>query len=253
VEYTLAQLTLLAVLLWLPFAVVRWLKLGSLTRGAASASIRLGFLLVAVFLAKVNWDRTSPVTRSKITGALVLVVLAVLTARGSGRGGMIGLRGRGAVDRVVGRGRGRGSRGAVVPRQGGGRVVGPRPYNAGGTSPTVVVVADRGVRAARGVARRVNRGSQRLEVVGGTAVRNLSEGRLPWRSRVGMTWINTGVWLETRLKQQRKRMVDERRQTVDELRGDFDRVPAPDVWRRRRGRWLEVARLRHDIDRRGKP
>lgn len=246
-EYTLAQLVLMAMLLWLPFAAVRGLKLGSLTRGAASASIRLGFLLVAVFLAKVNWDRADPVTRSKITGALVLVVLAVLTARGSGRGGMIGLRGRGAVDRGVARVRG--SSRLVVPRQGGGRVVGPRPFNAGGVT-YVPVAVDRGIRAARGVGRRVNRGSRRLEVVGGTAVRNVREGRLPWRTRIPMAWISSAAWLETRLKQHRKRTVRELHEDVGD--GGGSGVPGyVPSWVRagQPEQLLEADRLRRDVDR----
>lgn len=247
-KYTLAQIVLAVVLLWLPFAFVRGLKLGSLSRGVRSATIRFGFLLVVAYLAVANWEGASSATRSKIVGWAVLAGLAALTARGSGRGGIIGLRGRNAVDRAVGRGRG----GPVVPRHGGGRVVGPRPFNAGGVT-YVPVAVDRGRRAVVGVGRRVGRGTRHLEAVGGRAVRNVREGRLPWRTQIPMAWIRSGAWLEMRLRQQRKRTVDELRADADGLEdgdGFPDYVPS---WAERGGWSTETDRLRRDVDRRRRP
>lgn len=242
-RYTLAQWMLIPLCLFLPLALM-W--------GPKRALIRLGFMLVVTFLAVANWEAASPATRSKITGVAVLVFLALLSARGSGRGGIIGNRGRGMVDRAVGRGRGRrGSHGPVVPRHGGGSVIGPRPFNAGGVT-YVPVAVDRGRRAVVGVGRRVGRGTRHLEAVGGRAVENLREGRPPWRTRIPMAWIRSGAWLETRLRQQRKR-------TVDELRADTERLEDGDGPPEYVPSWLaggrpgwrtETDRLRRDVDRR---
>lgn len=250
VKYTLAQVVLVGMLVWLPFAFVRGLKLGSFTRGVRSASLRLGFVLVVAFLVTVNWQAAAPATRHRLVGWLVLAVLVGLVARSPGRGGIIGNRGRGLVDRVVGRGRGgvvrSGGRGhaPTVPRQGGGMVVGPRPFNAGGVT-YVPVVAERGRRAVVGVGRRVGRGTRRLEVVGGTAYRNVREGRPPWRRRFTVRYLEAGAWLE------RQPWLRHRRQ-VDELYEDVERGQPGRVWRQRRGRWLETSRLRRDFDRDGR-
>jgi hypothetical protein len=215
--------------------------------GLKSTAIRLLAMYGGIFVA-VGWWDGNPQWHDEIVGWGVLGGLALLVARGSGRGGMVGLRGRGLVDRVVGRGRGRGSSGPVVPRQGGGRVVGPQPFNAGGVT-YVPVAVDRGRRAVRGVAGRVGRGSRHLEAVGGTAVRNVAEGRLPWRSRVGMTWINTGVWLETRLAQARRRTVRELHEDVGDV-GDSGVPGYVPSWVRagQPEQLLEADRLRRDVD-----
>lgn len=133
-----------------------------------------------------------------------------------------------------------------MPQRGGGMVVGPRPFNAGGP-PTVVVVAQRGMRAGRGVARAVGRGRRRLEVVGGTAVGNVREGRVPWRVRPVLGYLTVGAWLE------RQPWLRNRR-AVEDLHADVEGQPGSvGVWLpgERPRPWLaDVDELHRDVDRR---
>jgi hypothetical protein len=193
------MLWMIPLLLWLPMAV-RW--------GWRSASIRLVALLALTWYAVSLWQ-AYPQHQDRVVGwgvAIAVVVAVTRTPRRARRG-----RGRGvATGTVVTRGRGQ----PVVPRQSNGWVVGPRPFNAGGP-PTVVVVADRGRRAVRGVAGRVGRGHRRLEVVGGTAVRSVREGRVPWRRRPALAYLRMGAWLEGLWRVDRRTQIDGLRDDVD--------------------------------------
>ena len=228
-----AMLMLVPLSLFLPMAFA-W--------GPKSAGIRLAAMLVLTWYLVSLW-KAYPGMHDRVVGWAVAGFLVLLVGR---RMSLLGGRRRG-------RSAGGGGGGPVVPRQGGGMVIGPRPFNAGGrrsAPPTVVVVADRGVRAARGVAGRVGRGSRRLEVVGGTAVRNLREGRPPWwRERAGRTYLWAGWTLERLRAQQLAREPWRRnRRSVEDLYADVERGQPGPVWRRRAGRWLEVGRLRRDLD-----
>jgi hypothetical protein len=227
-----AQLMLLPFSLFLPM-VFRW--------GFKSALIRLSLLLVGVWYGVGLW-RSYPEHHDTVVGWLVLAGVIVGVRPRFRRGG-----GGRAVVRDGGVGHG-----SVVPRRGGGMVVGPRPFDAGGT----VTVVERGGRAVRGVAGRVGRGRRHLEVVGGTAVGNVAEGRLPWRSRAVIraglwAYVQPMAWLETTMRQ-RNRVRNGR--AVDELRDAVEGQPgyAP-TWvpGERRPPWREAAdQLHRDVDRR---
>jgi hypothetical protein len=233
------MLMLVPLSLWLPMAA-RW--------GWRSASIRLVALLLLTWYAASLWH-AYPQHQDRVVGwgVAIAVVVAVARTPRRGRGG------RGGVARGVLVRRGHGQ--PVVPRQGGGWVVGPRPFNAGGP-PTVVVVADRGQRAVRGVAGRVGRGHRRLEVVGGTAVRNVREGRVPWRRRPALGYLRVGAWLEGLWRTQREaeRLRRNQRQ-FDKLRDDVDGQPGmAGSWApgERQPEWLEeLEAWRREQDRRG--
>lgn len=223
-----AQLMLVPLALFLPMAW-RW--------GARSALIRLTAMLLVTWYGVSVWQAAAPATRSRVTGWAVLAVLALLVVRSPRRGG----RGRGVPV-------GRGGSGAVVLRQGGGRVIGPRPFNAGGP-PTVVVVADRVGRAGRGVGRRALRGQRRLEVVGGTAVRNVREGRAPWYRRPALGYLRVGAWLERQPWLRNQRQAEVLRDEVDGqpgLAGSWAPGEPPSAG------WLaDLERWRREQDRRG--
>src|SRR5829696_7099568 len=175
--------------LFLPM-VFRW--------GFRSALIRLGLLVVLVWYGVGLWQ-AYPSFHDKVLGWLVLA------------GVVVGVRPR---FRRGGRGVARGVGHAPVgPRRGGGMVVGPRPFDAGGT---VVAVAGRGGRAVRGVAGRLGRSTRRLEVVGGAAVANVAEGRVPWRYRAVLhAWITPMAWLERQPWLRNQRAVEELRDAVE--------------------------------------
>lgn len=227
-----AQLILALLLLWVPLALV-W--------GPRRVSLRLGLVLAAAFYANGLWQ-AYPAAHATVVGWLVVAVVGLAVIRGRGRVG--GTRGR-----AVSRGRGGVvGHGPVMPRRGGGTVVGPRPFDAGGT----VTVVERGGRAVRGVAGRLGRGRRHLEVVGGTAVGNMAEDRLPWRSRVVVraglwAYVQPMAWLERQPWLRNRRAVEELRDAVEGQAGYAPTwVPGE-----RRPPWREAAdELHRDVDRR---